>query len=334
MKKNKKALVGILTVVTTFMTCITPAFASNYEIQASDNEEIQVLLSYEENGEQTEISVYDGTYMYYNDANNCVVSINIYPDGYIDIAKNDKSLDYVESSIIDSTSENSIEMLNCDDEETSTVIDEMSSFNESELLGFFEGIKENVLDGTIDLDERTEKNESEEEAYASRASSADIAKKIDKALTDEYGEPYSAKQIASLTSKGYTAYLYRSMSFDRYKKTSWALAIGTTLANVVSTLSLPQSTVLKILTFVKNAGTSVYKLAKSTDAYKYVANVNTYKEVKVKSLYPYRAAKTQYGTAYVGDKTAAYIYNKTSKDSDFDNNTTLMQKGIENYINR
>lgn len=195
-------------------------------------------------------------------------------------------------------------------------------------------IKDNVLDGTIDLEEKIEKNE-DVEVYSNRASSADIAKKIDNALIEMYGESYSEKQIASLTSKGYTAYLYRSMSFDRYKKTSWALAIGTTLANVASLMSLPQSTVLKILTFVKNAGTSVYKLAKNTDAYKYVANVNTYKEVKVKSLYPYRAAKTQYGIAYAGDnKTAAYIYNRTSQDSDFDDNTALMQKGIENYINK
>lgn len=138
MKKNRKTVIGIVTLITIFMTCITPAYATDSETQTLETEDIQVILSNEENGERTEISVCDGTYMYYNDVNGCVVSINIYPNGYIDIAKNDKNLDYVEGVVIDNTLENSIEIFNCGDKNLSPTVTDMDLVDESEVLRTFE----------------------------------------------------------------------------------------------------------------------------------------------------------------------------------------------------
>ncbi|MDO5714482.1 MAG: hypothetical protein Q4Q07_08625 [Tissierellia bacterium] len=79
--------------------------------------------------------------------------------------------------------------------------------------------------------------------------------------------------------------------------------------------------------------TGVVSLVNSFTSYEYVANVHWNKEVKVGSIYPYRAGKTIKGRVLLGDSDAAYRKGKTKQHSDFDNNKSLMRTGINNYIN-
>lgn len=166
-----------------------------------------------------------------------------------------------------------------------------------------------------------------------RDSSTEIAAKVDAELTSIFGSPYTNTYRAYLKQDGYTAYLYETMYFERYKYTSWALNSGATLATVASLIALPESVCLQIFTFVGAAATG-YSLYSDVTSNKYVADVHNSKSVRVSNTYPYRAGRTEYGYCYVGDKDAAYVSrNRVVEDSDFSDNTSLLQTGIYNYIN-
>ncbi len=159
-----------------------------------------------------------------------------------------------------------------------------------------------------------------------------VADKIGKELEDEFGNEHTNKYLASKTYNGYTGYLYQGMSFYMTKKISWLLIAGSTVGLVMGIMSLPASTVMAIFFTTFSSATGVYSIVSDITSNKYEANVNYMKTVKVKDMYPYRAGKTVYNYAYVGDKAAALTFRKVSEHFDFDNNTGLIETGIKNYI--
>ena len=82
-------------------------------------------------------------------------------------------------------------------------------------------------------------------------------------------------------------------------------------------MGVPQSVVAWIF-YTTSSATGVISIINDVTGNKYYANVNYNKEVKVESVYPYRAGKTVYSYAYVGDKRAALVYRKTRKNYDLD----------------
>lgn len=178
---------------------------------------------------------------------------------------------------------------------------------------------------------KEEYNVSDFEVGETRASEYEIARRIDEKLSEYYGSTYSNKFIDSMYEQGKYARLYESMHFERYKYHSWWLDFGTAVGLVATIVSWPTTTIMAICATYTTA-TGVVSLANSFNSYEYVANVHWNKEVKVGSIYPYRAGKTVKGRVLLGDIDAAYKKGKTNKHSDFDDNKSLMRTGINNYI--
>lgn len=178
---------------------------------------------------------------------------------------------------------------------------------------------------------KEEYNVSDFEINEFRASDYEIARRIDKKLSEYYGSTYSSKLIDSMSEQGKYAKLYERMHFERYKYHNWWLDAGTAIGLVATVVSWPATTIAAICATYTTA-TGVISLVNSFRSYEYVANVHWNKEVKVGSIYPYRAGKTTKGRVLLGDKDAAYKKGKTTKHSDFDDNKGLMRIGINNYI--
>ncbi len=287
---------------------------------ATNDVGVETFVSTVTDDEAKEISRANGMYMYFHDTPEYTIAINIYASGILEIAKYDKVAESLNQKVGN--------------------VNEILGFSASTLTAknsesLFASLEQMTGAGSLVLDENLDNM-----LYSNTTSTmsvsddeSEIAAKIDTELTSIFGSPYSNKYRGSLTSQGYTAYLYESMHFERYKHYSWILNAGATLSAVAALISLPASTVLKICTFVGTAVTG-YSLYSDMTANKYVANVHNNKIVKVGTIYPYRSGRSEYGYCYVGDKSAAYVSrDKVSKDFDFDDNNALLETGIYNYIN-
>lgn len=282
--------------------------------------DVETFLSTETDNEVKEISRLNGMYMYFHDTPEYTIAINIYTSGRLEIAKFDKIDESLNQKVGNVT-----EILSL----STSIITTQNSEN------LFASLEQMVDEGALVLDENLDNM-----IYSNPASTmsvnddeAEIAAKIDAELTSIFGSPYSSVYRDHLSSQGYTAYLYESMHFERYKHTSWFLDAGTSIVAIATTLAVSQSIVQKIFTLVGDAFTGL-SLYNDVTSDQYVANVHNNKTVKVGTIYPYRAGRSEYGYCYVGDRAAAYkSRNKVKKDYDFDDDESLMQRGIYNFIN-
>lgn len=309
-------LVAICLTISMLIISQTTAFA--YSPEKFFNDPIEVITSVQSETDWFELSKLEGAYMYFHDTPKYTFTVNIYQGGKIEINNYDKILNIFQEK------STTTQMLN----KTFSNIE-----NSKKDLSYFKAIEIASRTGALLLETQNNPTIIHNSVTIAADTEAQIAAKIDTELTSIFGAPYSGKFRGSKYESGYTAYLYESMHFERYKSYSWPLNAGATLGAVASLMALPQSTVLLILTFVGTASTG-YSLYADFTSNKYVANVHNNKEVKVMSVYPYRAGRSEYGYCYVGDKRAAYVSrNKVTKDYDFDDNSSLMSTGIYNYIN-
>lgn len=96
-------------------------------------------------------------------------------------------------------------------------------------------------------------------------------------------------------------------------------------------ISWPIKLIEKAFT-ITSIGLGAYGIAKDVTEYGYAANVDYNKEVEVKNTYAYRAGRTIKGKALVGDKRASYVYGSERADYDYNDNNSLLKRGIDNYI--
>ena len=159
------------------------------------------------------------------------------------------------------------------------------------------------------------------------------ASKVTQALSAIYGSPYLNKYLTSLTRRGYTGYLYQHMTFGSSIKTSVLFDVLTGIGIVATAFGTPISSLLGIAAWV-SAGAAGYQLVRLTSFSQWNATVYLQKEVKVSNSYPYRAFYERYLTAVTGSQGTAALsgVNSSYKSSDYDNNTTLLTKGIDLYI--
>lgn len=78
--------------------------------------------------------------------------------------------------------------------------------------------------------------------------------------------------------------------------------------------------------------TGVVSLLNSFNSYEYVANAHWNKEVKVGSIYLYRAGKTIEGRVLLGDNDASYRKGNIRQHYDFDDNKALISPFFFFYI--
>lgn len=312
---NRKTSTRILSVLLALFLLIPHALAA----APTSSDDVSILSSRAAEGDTMELANVDGAYMYFHDTEAYTLAITVYCNQKVEIAKNDKI-------------ENVLLLKNCDLSDlqeaqfavfASDSVDEVFSNMEAEI---------NQSNFAFDTQENISLYEAET-INTTRDSSTEIAAKVDAELTSIFGSPYTNTYRAYLKQDGYTAYLYETMYFERYNHISWTLDIGSSLVAVASVVKLPESICLRIFTFVGTALTG-YSLYSDVTSNKYVANVHNSKSVRVSNTYPYRAGRTEYGYCYVGDRDAAYVSaNRVTEDSDFSDNTSLLQTGIYNYIN-
>lgn len=183
-----------------------------------------------------------------------------------------------------------------------------------------------------EFDLKEEYNIREFEMSTLRSSDGEVARRIEEKLSEYYGDPYSNKFIDSMNEQGKYAKLYESMHFEGYKNNKWLIDAGTAIGVVSSLVSWPASTIMSIFN-VYTTSTGVISIVNSFDTYECIGNVHWNKEVKVGSVYPYRAGKTIKGRVLLGDLDASYRKGRTNEHRDFDDNKSLMSTGIDNYIN-
>lgn len=278
-----------------------PTLAHGAEVNIVTNN-VSTLFINEVNDEFIQLDEIDGVLYYFRDTSKFTVTITQYKSGYVEIAYKDKT-------------NNSVKVFDAG------VKPRMNLNNFSE-ISKLEGVDTLKVIETIDANTINYNRESEYE----------IAKRIDNKLSEYYGSPYYGKFRGSLTKEGYTANLYESMHFERYKYYNWFLIAGTAISTVATIVSWPASTIMRIFA-TYTTGTGVVAIINDFTSYEYVANAHWNKEVKVGSVYPYRAGKTINGRVILGDIDAAYRKGTTRQDYDFDDNRLLMETGIYNYIN-
>lgn len=281
--------------------------------------QVEVLNKDVSLNESTELSVLDGVYMYFHSTDDYTLSIAIYPTARVEIAKKDKNTDMLSQKVC---TLNDIQTLNVQQLSPTNIC---SCFDEMEALT-------NLDEFPFDSQTNTA-GDMLSDTSRTASSDADIAAKIDAELISIFGNTYTDKYLGNLTRSSCTAYLYETKSFERYHYTHWLLNAGTLITVIASWIDLPASQCLRIFNYVGSA-LSAYSIISDVTANKYVANVHNRKTVKVRSYYPYRAGRSEYGYCFIGDKAATYVSsNNVVKDFDFDDNTALMETGIDLFLN-
>lgn len=300
----------ILRAVASFLVCATmfsiTSFAQVASIECVNPNSVEIIFEETTESEQIEVSSITDTYMYFHDTSEYTISILKYSNGQVEIAKNDKDAGVLS--------------------ETVTSVDAIDDF-ETTPEGFL-SIEEAVCAGLCEMQVT---RDSEPEVGMTSVARSSVGSKIEEELEGIYGSEYGYTYRAGKTSQGYTGSLYERMYFSYSKYYSWVINAGSTLAAVASLLALPESVVLQIITFVGVAATG-YSVYKDITANKYSTYVNYNKIVTVKGTNTINVDKTIFGYSYIGDRSAAFTYSSTSKQQYYDNNSKLLDLGIENYI--
>lgn len=322
-----KKLLSMFVVIVLLISNIS-IVAEAKNISSFDNN-VKILKSEENNDEKIEISSTDKTIEYYYENNDFIIAISQLPNGKFDIVKNDKTINEVTQDFVEIDEIRKLVKYSTDYNISVNNVSEELLFTEiKELLQN----KELILKNVVDIENKVINEKAN--TIESYLAGIDIAEKIDNALSECYGYPYSERSLDSLTQNGYTAYLTESMHFERYKHYSWFIDAYTTITAVSGWMGITQATVMQIFYTIFNTAISAYSIANDVTGNKYVANVHYNKMVRVFSIYPYRAGKTIPGYAYVGDRDASYEQKGSIReDNDFNENRTLMETGINNYIN-
>lgn len=202
-------------------------------------------------------------------------------------------------------------------------------------------IKEKVLNDKTILEKRSIKDfaslvdstENNGSGEFTATATTTITNRINSALSSVYGSQYSFKYVSSLYKNGYYGYLYQHMSFSHTPKMSWwfdALAGIGIIATVVGT---PISTLIGLAAWTSSA-VGAYVLLMPTEFNKWNAYVYYTKEVKVASIYPYRSYYTRRHTAVTGSLGGAALSSleSSTKSTDYDNNSSILNTAIDNYI--
>lgn len=160
---------------------------------------------------------------------------------------------------------------------------------------------------------------------------SDPAQLIGTKLAGTYGQQYTEKFITSILYEGYYGGIYEDMSFYMTKKIDYLAYAGVAATLVATALSWPLSSVMLVCTCVSLAS-GIVAIKNDVTASVYTAKVGYEKNVHVLSNTTYCVGKTITYDALVGDKDCALKHINTIKDGNFDNNTQILQTGIDNYI--
>ena len=157
--------------------------------------------------------------------------------------------------------------------------------------------------------------------------------KINNSLAEVYGAQYTNKYLTSMTRDGYTGYLYEHMTFGSSPKTSFFFNALASIGIVATAVGTPITGLLGIAAWISAAG-GAYQLLKPTDFDQWNSTVYLQKEVKVGTVYPYRAFYDRSLISVTGDRGNAALSSvkSTYKSSDYDNNSSILNTGITNYI--
>ena len=307
----KKRLSFILALLMIFTSSIT-VFAYP---QLTEEYIFNTLYESYSNDSIIDLSEYNGVYYYYEQNGSTVISMRKNIDGTVDIYNNEGGNE-IKSYTID---HNTI---------VSKYNSKLKSSTTNNLLELFSKIKLEIINDNIIPNKVKEINNKLSTNNNLKAGGIDSL--CEDTLIEEFGNEYNDKYITSLTERGYTAKLYEYMSFGFYKDgNKYINAIIDISELAASFFTLPK--IISAILFVKTVNGIVYALADQSIA-SYSTTVYFDKYGKVNNILRYRAGKNEDGTVFIGDKSSYYRYGNTSKDYIFDNNTSILQKAIDNHI--
>lgn len=312
-----KKILALILVLTLSLGMITSSFASSRSASlTSVNKDFNIIEQVKDKEGEIikEISEYNGVVYYFEKCDKHIITIDM--DVNNDMHVNKKNNIEKDNTFYSTVLKSSQKIAG----DKSTQLDNK--------ITLIEETRDRVVNEKIFLN--VKKYETNDSIVENQKSST-VAEKIGEALEEDYGSEYSNKLLGGKTEHGIYAKLYESKSFYMKKKISWFFGSGTLVGIVAIFWGLPQSTIAWIC-YCTATGTGLLSIANDITSNKYIANINYNKRVKIDSVYPYRAGKTIYTYAYVGDRNAALVYRKVRENHDFDDNGLLLSTGIENYL--
>lgn len=155
------------------------------------------------------------------------------------------------------------------------------------------------------------------------------ASAVNREMQKRYGSTFTYRYLTQLTRNGRTGTLYQHRTYGAIPEASRLFNTLTTIGIIASAFSTPASSLVALASWTSAAG-SAYQLARSTTFTEWKATVYLQKLVKVGSIYPYRSYYDRHHKAITGS-SGAYVdpqIVRTYKNSDYDNNTSILITGI------
>lgn len=284
-------------------------FSCNYIFAANDNSSAGHVIKFNKNDSYTqELSVIDNDTYFFEDTDEYTITIVLSKDNRLEIA------------LIKKDTPNRLLTYN----------EDLKKLN---LLGTnsdnFLKIKEMSLNGKLEFEIQEVTNTQYKE------DGPDItpfsASRVTSFLHSEYGKPYSDTLLGTKTRNSATARLYGSRSYTTPNRQSRFLTPALkTIAQIAVLSGFSPLTVTLVARVILVNGVKYVAEKQYLDRYT-CKQMNT-KTVYVNSLYQYYSGSDTTFTVIVGEKGEATEKSSTHGHSDFNNNSLLLDIGLDNYF--
>jgi hypothetical protein len=303
------------------------SYASPYE--RTENSKITIIdRRIDNNGSHIrEISTYNGSVFYYEETEDCRISMEMLEDGTVIVFKGkfegESKLNPIFMKGVFAKSNNKIKKLSL--EEKVNYLSDLSNSVLTNELALSVVTAEEM--GIVSVDENPISN--------TRSS---IADKVYDALLAQEGAEYSDQFLYGKDYRGEYGALYRSKTFQISTYYSWNWGVSTLISAISIAVGFAQPTILKALGSIALSGSSVgLALAEAANSNRYNANVLYEKDVKVNAQVVYTTTKNElnFGLAFEGsDAGDAQLKDRYDNvDNDYNaSNSTLIETGINIYL--
>ena len=192
----------------------------------------------------------------------------------------------------------------------------------------FESIADAILDGSISLSQLT----LQAPQIMPRVTSSERTKIMNELYDAGWPTSYVNFERDRMTQNGVTAILYHSVTYSIQDYDYTFLAAKTALSVLLALTGLPTAKIKLIATLYLTAD-GIWQTVSDMTAGRFDVYAYGTKQVKIGNVQPYWAGRTVKWTGYTFDIGAGLNFDYENKHSDYDNNTLLLQTGLNNYFN-
>lgn len=322
---KKRSILALLLCLTMLSSIV--AYASPYE--RTENSKITIIdrrinhnVSY-----IREISTYNGSVFYYEETEDCRISMEILDDGTVIVFKGkfeeESKLNPTFMKGVFAKSKNKVKKLSL-----------------KEKVNYLSDLRNSVLSNELALGVVSTEEMgivySEENPISNTCSS--IADKVYDALLAQEGAEYSDQFLYGKDYRSEYGALYRSKTFQISTHYTWYWGVSTLISAISIAVGFAQPTIIEALGSIALSGAGVgLQLAEAANSNRYNANVLYEKDVKINAQVVYTTTKNELniGLAFEGSDAGDAKLKKRydSVDRDYNaSNSTLIETGIDIYL--